>query len=269
MTKKGLGSGWVCPPIVTCLSCMASRSALWTFAGARLISSARTRFAKIGPRWGLKSPDFGWKTMVPTTSLGSRSGVNWIRSNWTPSDDANDLTSKVLARPGIPSRSTWPPASRDTRSRSMTASWPMTALPISSRSFWDQAGPEDMLELGVRRWEGNPWREFGGTGPRRRENGSGLFEYFDRIADAEQARLHLVDEVLAEVDEGRLRQVAPVAREGPQGLGPARSGGLVRCRDDAAPARARRAQNDAADPDPAPGVLGVGFASRHDQIRAK
>ena len=65
MTKKGLGSGWVWPPIVTCLSCMASRSALWTFAGARLISSARTRLAKIGPRWGLKSPVFGWKTMVP------------------------------------------------------------------------------------------------------------------------------------------------------------------------------------------------------------
>jgi len=54
---------------------------VWTLAGARLISSASTRFAKIGPRWDVNSPVFGWKIIVPTTSLGSRSGVNWIRSN--------------------------------------------------------------------------------------------------------------------------------------------------------------------------------------------
>jgi hypothetical protein len=38
------------PPIVTCFSCIASSSAACTFAGARLISSASTMFAKIGPR---------------------------------------------------------------------------------------------------------------------------------------------------------------------------------------------------------------------------
>ena len=37
------------PPIVTCCSCIASSSAACTLAGARLISSARMMFAKIGP----------------------------------------------------------------------------------------------------------------------------------------------------------------------------------------------------------------------------
>ncbi len=56
MTMKGLGSSWVVSPMVTCRSCMASSSELCTLAGARLISSARTRLAKMGPRFGVKSP---------------------------------------------------------------------------------------------------------------------------------------------------------------------------------------------------------------------
>jgi len=40
---------WVVPPMVTCFSCIASRSAAWTLAGARFISSARMMLAKIGP----------------------------------------------------------------------------------------------------------------------------------------------------------------------------------------------------------------------------
>ena len=49
MTRNGSGRGWVSRPIVTWRSCIASSSALCTLAGARLISSARTRLAKIGP----------------------------------------------------------------------------------------------------------------------------------------------------------------------------------------------------------------------------
>ncbi|MCY1241532.1 hypothetical protein D3C86_1337540 [compost metagenome] len=48
-TKNGLSSLKVVSPIVTCFSCMASNSADCTFAGARLISSAKTKLAKIGP----------------------------------------------------------------------------------------------------------------------------------------------------------------------------------------------------------------------------
>ena len=43
-------------PMVTCFSCIASSSALCTLAGARLISSARTRLAKIGPFLTVNSP---------------------------------------------------------------------------------------------------------------------------------------------------------------------------------------------------------------------
>jgi hypothetical protein len=37
---------------------MTSSSALWTFAGARLISSASSRFVKTGPSEVLNSPVF-------------------------------------------------------------------------------------------------------------------------------------------------------------------------------------------------------------------
>ena len=49
MTKKGAGSGRVCPSTVTWRSSMASSRALCVFGVARLISSASTTWAKIGP----------------------------------------------------------------------------------------------------------------------------------------------------------------------------------------------------------------------------
>jgi hypothetical protein len=55
-------------PIVTWRSCIASSSALCTLAGARLISSARTRFAKTGPSETWNSPSFWLKIRVPTMS---------------------------------------------------------------------------------------------------------------------------------------------------------------------------------------------------------
>ena len=45
----------VSPPNVTWCSCIASSRADCTFGGARLISSARSTLAKIGPRRGVKS----------------------------------------------------------------------------------------------------------------------------------------------------------------------------------------------------------------------
>ncbi len=56
MTRNGSGSLCVVSPIVTCRSCMASSKADCTLAGARLISSASTRFAKIGPCLEMNSP---------------------------------------------------------------------------------------------------------------------------------------------------------------------------------------------------------------------
>ena len=58
-TRKGFGSAYVSSPIVTWRSCIASRRADCTFAGARLISSARRRFVNTGPFFGVNSPVFG------------------------------------------------------------------------------------------------------------------------------------------------------------------------------------------------------------------
>jgi len=83
--------------------------------------------------------------MVPTTSLGSRSGVNWMRSNWTPGP-SEDLTSSVLASPGMPSSSTWPLERRATSvARSRHPGY--DGLGDSVRSFWDQVGPLGMEGL--------------------------------------------------------------------------------------------------------------------------
>ena len=56
ITMNGAGTGNVVPPIVTCCSCITSSSADWTFAGARLISSASTKFANTGPSSVSKLP---------------------------------------------------------------------------------------------------------------------------------------------------------------------------------------------------------------------
>ena len=56
MTRNGSGTGCVVWPIVTCRSCITSSSADWTFAGARLISSASRKLQKTGPSSVSKLP---------------------------------------------------------------------------------------------------------------------------------------------------------------------------------------------------------------------
>ena len=67
------------PSTVTVRSCIASSRADWVFAGARLISSASRSCVKSGPctkrNWLVSRS----KIYEPVTSLGIRSGVNWIR----------------------------------------------------------------------------------------------------------------------------------------------------------------------------------------------
>jgi len=93
----------VSPSIVTWRSSIASSSADCVFGGVRLISSARRRLVKIGPLRSENSAVCGLKTVVPTTSAGMRSGVNWMRRNGAPSSAANVRTNSVLAVPGTPS----------------------------------------------------------------------------------------------------------------------------------------------------------------------
>src|SRR5436853_307328 len=61
---------------------------------------------------------------VPTRSDGTRSGVNWTRENEPPSTAAVVLIVSVFARPGTPSSSRCPCASRQTTTRSSITSWP-------------------------------------------------------------------------------------------------------------------------------------------------
>ena len=117
--------------MVTRFSCMASRSAACTLAGARLTSSARSRLANTGPSRGSNSRLSGSQMLVPVRSAGSRSGVNCTRLSLRPSAWATVVSVRVLARPGTPSSNTWPPVSRPMRIRSTICFWPTMTLPTS------------------------------------------------------------------------------------------------------------------------------------------
>ena len=54
ITRNGAGTACVSRPIVTWRSCITSSSADWTLAGARLISSARTKLQNTGPELGVE-----------------------------------------------------------------------------------------------------------------------------------------------------------------------------------------------------------------------
>src|SRR6187455_1876692 len=124
----------VWPAIVTWRSCITSSSALCTLAGARLISSASSRWVNTGPSEVLNSPLRGLKMRVPTRSAGTRSGVNWIRLKVPRKACARVFTVSVLASPGTPSTSRWPCASTATITRSRKWSWPTTTRLTSYRT---------------------------------------------------------------------------------------------------------------------------------------
>jgi hypothetical protein len=85
---------------------MTSRSDDWVLAAARLISSASSTWPKTGPGRNRIWPSRGSKTVVPVTSLGSRSGVNCTRRICPPRAWATALASVVFPVPGTSSSST-------------------------------------------------------------------------------------------------------------------------------------------------------------------
>ena len=99
-TRNGGPSRRVSPSVVTCRSCIASSSAACVFGGARLISSASRRLAKIGPGRNSKSDSRWLKIDEPVTSDGIRSGVNWMREKSIDATCANERAIRVFARPG-------------------------------------------------------------------------------------------------------------------------------------------------------------------------
>src|SRR6266508_1104440 len=69
--------------------------------------------------------------MVPITSAGSRSGVNWMREKLILRHSATVFTASVFASPGTPSSRMWPPVRRPISSRSTMTSWPTTRFATS------------------------------------------------------------------------------------------------------------------------------------------
>src|SRR5438445_3587567 len=128
---NGDGNFSVYPSTVTCSSCIASRSALCTFGGARFISSARSIFVKTGPLLNSNSRLFILKMKPPTMSSGSISGVNWTLLNARPRHFENAFASIVLETPGTPSMRVCPLASIETSRSSVSSSLPTTTLPTS------------------------------------------------------------------------------------------------------------------------------------------
>ena len=94
------------PPAVTCRSCIACSRAAWVLGGVRLISSASSMLAKIGPlrNSNRRRPVSGssWRISVPVMSDGIRSGVNWMRWKRQIHGLRQRGDQCVLASPGTP-----------------------------------------------------------------------------------------------------------------------------------------------------------------------
>ena len=86
--------------MVTCLSSMHSRREDWTLGGDRFISSAKSMLVKTGPFSRVNSDVFIRQTLVPTMSVGMRSGVNWTLPHVQPVTFANTFASRVFPSPG-------------------------------------------------------------------------------------------------------------------------------------------------------------------------
>ena len=104
------------PPTVTLRSCIASSSADCVLGVARLISSASTMCAKIGPALELEVPPA--VGVLDDDVRADDVGRHQVRRELDAREatgrgsPASVRTRSVLPRPGTPSSSTWPPAKR-------------------------------------------------------------------------------------------------------------------------------------------------------------
>ena len=121
--------------MVTWRSCIASRSADCTLAGARFISSARIKLANIGPFFTEKVSFLGLYICVPIISAGNKSGVNCKRLNFASIVLASVLMASVFANPGTPSNRICPLESNATKRRSLMCFCPTITLLSSSISI--------------------------------------------------------------------------------------------------------------------------------------
>jgi len=135
ITRNGGASSCVTPSTVTRRSAIASSKADWVRGVVRLISSASTIWAKTGPRRNSNSAVFGLNTEAPVTSVGSRSGVHWIRLNEQPTLLASARANMVLATPGTSSSSTCPSQSQETSESTICRRLPTITFSTLARIF--------------------------------------------------------------------------------------------------------------------------------------
>jgi hypothetical protein len=119
---------------VTCRSSIDSRRADWVFGEARLISSPTTTFAKMAPGRNSNRRASWLKMLTPVTSLGRRSGVNWMRRTDASIDLAKVLASIVLPTPGTSSMSRCPLANRTVMVVRTTSGLPSMTRVIAPKS---------------------------------------------------------------------------------------------------------------------------------------
>src|SRR5690348_7867566 len=115
---------------------MHSRSADCVFGDARLTSSTSRRFAKTGP-WRKSNSFVRWsKTFTPVMSVGSRSGVNWIREKVQSTERASAFATIVFPTPGKSSMIRWPSLTRQsaTSCSVSTSAWTTRATFSTMRS---------------------------------------------------------------------------------------------------------------------------------------
>ena len=115
---------------------MHSSSADWVLGEARLISSPTTMLANTGPGLNSKSRRSWLYALTPVMSLGSRSGVNWMRRTEQSVDRASALASIVLPTPGTSSISTWPSASRTVSARRTASAFPSMTDSTAVATRW-------------------------------------------------------------------------------------------------------------------------------------
>src|SRR4051812_7929631 len=125
---NGRASSCVCTSTVTCRSCIHSSRPDWVFGLARLISSTSTTFANTGPGRNSKRASRWLKTLVPTTSAGSRSAVHWMRAYSASTLRARARARAVLPTPGLSSIRTCPSATTLTSTSRSALSGALTAL---------------------------------------------------------------------------------------------------------------------------------------------
>src|SRR2546428_4145706 len=104
--------------------------------------------------------------MVPTTSAGSRSGVNWMREKLASRISDRVRTARVLARPGTPSSRICPPVRSPTNNRSTMGLCPTIRRPISSNALAISAACGAVVSVALATGDGIALRDGSGWGQR-------------------------------------------------------------------------------------------------------